>query len=216
MADGRRDPFGRDVVRMLLVFFTVAVVDLVALSLLTGELRLWFPMWLDPDWNTDPEAWVVYSQSYIAGIAFIPFVVYIVDRDFLGGGPAGLRAILWILTVGTLAFIGWWKGGLMVEHGKELEAAGWICLTAILFALVCAAEYLPARVARMGRRALLRGLMLGVSIFFLGMAVLDPLIQIAVQQTSWSIGLIIEVGFFVPAGLALLLLSRRLRSEARP
>ena len=87
MAEGRRDRFGRDVARMLLVFFTVAAIDVVALSLLTGELRLWFPMWLDPAWNTNPDAWVVYSQSYIAGIAFIPFVVYIVDRDFFGGGP---------------------------------------------------------------------------------------------------------------------------------
>ncbi len=216
MAEGRRDPFGRDVVRMLLVFFAVAVIDVVALSLLTGELRLWFPMWVDPEWATNPDAWVVYSQSYIAGIAFIPFVIYIVDRDFLGGGPAGLRAVLWILSLGTLAFIGWWKGGLMVAHGKELEAVGWICLTAILFALVCAAESLPARVARWSRRDLLRGLMLGVSIFFLGMAVLDPVIQIAVQNTDWSTGLIIEVGFFVPAGVALLLLSRRLKSQAGP
>ena len=216
MADGRPDPFGRDVARMLLVFFAVAVIDVVALSLLTGQLRLWFPMWLDPAWQTNPDAWVVYSQSYIAGIAFIPFVVYIVDRDFLGGGPAALRAILWIISVGTLAFIGWWKGGLMVEHGKELEAVGWICLTAILFALVCAAESLPERAARIGRRALLRGLMLGVAVFFLGMAVLDPVMQIAVQQTSWSTGLLIEVGFFVPAGLALLLLSRRLKSQVRP
>ena len=215
MAEGRRDRFGRDVARMLLVFFTVAAIDVVALSLLTGELRLWFPMWLDPAWNTNPDAWVVYSQSYIAGIAFIPFVVYIVDRDFFGGGPAALRAILWILSVGTLAFIGWWKGGLMVEHGKELEAVGWICLTAILFALVCAAESLPARVAQMGRLALLRALMLGVAVFFLVMAVLDPVMQVAVQQTSWSTGLLIEVGFFVPAGLALLLLSRRLKSRVR-
>ncbi len=215
MAEGRRDRFGRDVARMLLVFFTVAAIDVVALSLLTGELRLWFPMWLDPAWNTNPDAWVVYSQSYIAGIAFIPFVVYIVDRDFLGRGSVGLRAALWIVSLGTLGFIGWWKGGLMVEHGKELEAVGWICLTVILFALVCAAEFLPARVAQMGRLALLRGLMLGVAVFFLVMAVLDPVMQVAVQQTSWSTGLLIEVGFFVPAGLALLLLSRRLKSRVR-
>ena len=211
MTEAKRDPFARDVARILLVFLAVAVIDLVALSLFTGKLRLWFPMWLDPQWATNPDAWVVYSQSYISGIAFIPLVIYIVDRDFLGGGPAGLRAGLWVLSLGTLSFIGWWKGGLMIEHGKELEAAGWISLTALLFAVVWVAEALQAWVAQWGRRALLRGLVLGVSIFFLVMAVLDPVIQIGMHKTNWSTGLIIEVGFFVPAGVALFLLSRRLR-----
>jgi hypothetical protein len=39
-------------------------------------------------------------------------------------------------------------------------------------------------------------------------AVLDPLLQIGVQHLGWSSGLLIEVGFFVPAGLALLVVSR--------
>jgi hypothetical protein len=41
---------------MLLTFFTVIAVDLVAVSLLTHKLRLWFPVWLDAHWatRTDP------------------------------------------------------------------------------------------------------------------------------------------------------------------
>ena len=47
----------------------------------------------------------------------------------------------------------------------------------------------------------------GVAYFFLVIAVLDPLLQIGIQHLGWSRGLLIEVGFFVPVGLALLVLS---------
>ncbi len=208
------DPFARDVARMLIVFFAVLLIDLLVLSLFTGKLRFWFPVWLDPAWAENPRSWVIYSQSYMAGIAFIPFLVYILDRDFLAGRAAALRALVWTVSLGTLGFIGWWKGGLMVAHGKEFEAVGWITLTVLLFSLVRVAEVLPARVARLGRRELLRGLAFGVSCFFLFMAVLDPLMQIVVQGMAWSSGLIIEIGFFVPAGIGLLLLSQRLRLAA--
>jgi hypothetical protein len=156
----------------------------------------------------------VYSQSYFAGIFLIPFLARVVDRDFVAARGAGLRALLWTATIGVLGFVLWWKGGLMVEHDKHLEAAGWLALSAILWVAVSLAEALPARVARTSRRALLRGLARGVSIFFLGMAVLDPLVQIGVHGLDWSTGLIVEVGFFVPAGLALLLLSRWLGRDA--
>src|SRR6202047_4694720 len=51
---------------MLLTFFTVIAVDLVAVSLLTHKLRVWFPVWLDAHWATRTDPWVVYSQSYFA------------------------------------------------------------------------------------------------------------------------------------------------------
>jgi hypothetical protein len=35
-----------------------------------------------------------------------------------------------------------------------------------------------------------------------------PLLQIGVQHLGWSGGLLIEVGFFVPVGFALLAVSR--------
>src|ERR1700730_2279727 len=53
-------------------FFTVIAVDFVAVSLLTHKLRVWFPVWLDAHWATRPDPWVVYSQSYFAGIVSTP------------------------------------------------------------------------------------------------------------------------------------------------
>jgi hypothetical protein len=41
-----RDPFVWFVCKMLLTFFTVIAVDLVAVSLLTHKLRVWFPVHL--------------------------------------------------------------------------------------------------------------------------------------------------------------------------
>src|SRR5512143_1322491 len=99
------------VCKMLLTFFTVAAVDLVALSLLTQKLRVWFPVWFDAQWATREHPWVVYSQSYFAGIFFIPLLAYAVDRDLLksrvGGGA---RAGFWLVLVGAFAFILSWKG----------------------------------------------------------------------------------------------------------
>jgi hypothetical protein len=54
-------------------------------------------------------------------------------------------------------------------------------------------------------------LLFGVSLFFFVMSILDPLVQLGVQHLPWSSGLVIEVGFFIPAGLVLMRLSRRLR-----
>jgi hypothetical protein len=41
---------------------------------------------------------------------------------------------------------------------------------------------------------------------------MDPLVQLGVQRLPWSWGLTIEVGFFVPAAVVLMMLSRRLRT----
>ena len=75
--------FQRDLLRMILTLFAVGIIDLVVVSLLTAKLRFWMPVWLDPDWSTNPDTFVAYSQSYLAGIVFIPFLAYAVDRDFL-------------------------------------------------------------------------------------------------------------------------------------
>jgi hypothetical protein len=57
------DPFVSDLVRLLLTFFSVVVLDVVLISLITHRLRFWFPLWLDPDWASRRAPWVVYSQS---------------------------------------------------------------------------------------------------------------------------------------------------------
>jgi hypothetical protein len=62
----------------------------------------------------------------------------------------------------------------------------------------------------MTRARVLRLLLHGVAGFFLVMAVVDPVVQLGFQQLEWSAGLVVEVAFFVPAGLALLLLARRI------
>ncbi len=205
------DRFQRDVTRMLLTFFAVAAIDLVAVSLLTRRLRFWFPVWLDPAWESRPDPWVVYSQSYAAGILMIPLLLRSIDREFLAAAGRALRAVYWLVGLGAFAFIVWWKGNLMVEHHKGLEAVAWLLLTGMVWGLIRIAEELPEHIRGIGRRRFLAGVLLGVACFFLVMSVLDPLVQLEVQRVAWSTGLSIEVGFFVPAGVVLLWVARRLR-----
>lgn len=205
----RADPFALGLGRLLLTFFTVVLIDVVGLSLFTHQLRFWFPVWLDPEWASKPHGWVVYSQSYFAGIFLIPVLAVLVERHVL---PAGAKLPFRAIWIGAFAFILWWKGSLMVQHGKGWEAAAWLALTAMIWTLVGVAASLPERLARLSRRDLLRGLVTGVAAFFLCMAVIDPVVQLAVQRLEVSSGLLIEVGFFVPAGIALMLVARRLRA----
>ncbi len=203
--------FQRDIVRMLLTFFAVVAIDVVFLSVMQHRLRFWFPVWLDPHWAERRAPWVVYSQSYFAGIFMIPVLFRIIDRDFVAPRGISTRAALWGFAGALLAFVGWWKGGLMVQHHKHVEALGWLALTSMVWILIGLAESLPRRVAMMSRRQVLGTLMVGVSMFFLVMAALDPLVQIRVQHLGWSSGLIVEVGFFVPAGIACFTVGRRMR-----
>jgi hypothetical protein len=202
------------VCKMLLTFFSVAVVDLVALSLLTQKLRVWFPVWLDARWATRPDPWVVYSQSYFAGIFFIPLLAYAVDRDLMKSRVGmGARAAFWAALIAAFVFILSWKGELMVRFGKQWEAAAWLALTTTIWVALSVAERLPRWLEGMTPKRMSRLLARGVATFFLVMAVLDPLLQIGVQKLGWSSGLLVEVGFFVPAGLALLLISSKLRER---
>jgi hypothetical protein len=109
---------------MLLTFFTVIAVDLVAVSLLTHKLRVWFPVWLDAHWATRPDPWVVYSQSYFAGIFFIPVLSVSLDRHLLRGRPGWVRPVFWTVAIGAFLFILGWKGELVVRFGKQWEALG--------------------------------------------------------------------------------------------
>ncbi|MGE5819281.1 MAG: hypothetical protein ACM37Z_14760 [Deltaproteobacteria bacterium] len=206
------DPFVADITRMLLTFFSVVAIDVVVVSLMTHRLRFWFPLWLDPQWATRPAPWVVYSQSYFAGIFMIPLLCRLVDRDFLARGGTGARAAFWSVCFGVFAFVLWWKGSLMIEYRKHYEALGWAALTCMMWAIIRFAETLPERVRGMTRRRMLGSLLFGVSLFFLIMSITDPLVQLGVQHLTWSFGLAIEVGFFIPAGIILMTLSRRLRT----
>jgi hypothetical protein len=88
---------------MLLTFFTVIAVDLVAVSLLTHKLRVWFPVWLDAHWATRTDPWVVYSQSYFARIFFIPFLSVSLDRHLLRGRPGWIRPVFWTVDYRQIA-----------------------------------------------------------------------------------------------------------------
>ena len=204
--------FERFVSKMLLTFFTVVVIDLVALSLLTQRLRVWFPVWFDPEWATRERPWVVYSQSYFAGIFFIPLLAWAIDRDLLRGRAA--RGAFWAVLAATFAFVLAWKGELMLRFGKQWEAAAWLALTATIWTALAIAERVPRWLEGTTPRRLARGLARGVAAFFLVMAVVDPVLQIGVQKLAWSSGLLVEVGFFVPAGLALAFVSARLEPRA--
>ena len=206
------DPFVADITRLLLTFFSVVVIDVAVVSLITHRLRFWFPLWLDPQWATRPDPWVIYSQSYFAGIFMIPLLCRLIDRDFLAQAGARARAAFWSLCLGVFAFVLWWKGSLMLEYHKHHEALGWAALTGLMWAIIRCAGLLLARARGLSRRAMLRGLLAGVSLFFLGMSVVDPLVQLGVRRLAWSSGLAIEVGFFTVAGIVLLTVSRRFRA----
>jgi len=176
---GEADPFVVDSARLLFTFFSVVVIDVMVISLMTHRLRFWFPQWLDPQWATRRDPWVVYSQSYFAGIFMIPILCRLVDHHFLATAGAAWRAAFWSL-----------------------------CL--IVFARQTG--ILPECVRGLTRRQMLRGLLFGVSLFFLVMSIMDPVVQLGVQHLPWSAGLSIEVGFFIPTGIILMILSRRLRA----
>jgi hypothetical protein len=206
------DPFVADIIHLLLTFFSVVIIDVVIVSLITHRLRFWFPLWLDPQWGNRSDPWVVYSQSYFAGIFMIPLLCHLIDRDFLAKTRTGMRATFWSLCLAVFAFVLWWKGSLMLEHHKHYEALGWIALTGVLWTIIGFTEILPESVRRLTRRRMLGGLLFGVSIFFLVMSIMDPVIQLGVQHLTWSLGLAIEVAFFLPSGIVLIMLSRRLRT----
>ena len=209
------DPFVVDIARLLLTFFSVVILDVVAISLMTHRLRFWFPVWLDPQWTSRRDPWVVYSQSYFAGIFLIPVLCRVVDRDFLAKFGAATRTIFWSLCAIMFAFIIWWKGSLMLQYHKQYELLGWAALTGLMWMMFRRVEILPEQLRNLTRNQMLGGLLFGISLFFFIMSVLDPLVQLGFQGLPWSSGLAIEVGFFIPAGFALMMLSRRLRVRER-
>jgi hypothetical protein len=146
----------------------------------------------------------------MAGIVFIPLLAVEAVREFAPGMAASVRNAIVAGTMAVFTFIIWWKGGLMLQYHKEMEAVAWIVLTAVVWGLLRLGEELPARLARETPRGLASKLAWGVSTFFLVMAVLDPVLCVGVQGLPWSQGLLVEVGFFVPAGIALRVLARSL------
>ena len=218
MADAARaerievDPFVAEVTRLLLTFLFVIAIDAVMVSLITHRLRFWFPLWLDPLWATRADPWVIYSQSYFAGIFMIPILCRFIDRDFVARLGTGARAAFWSLCVIVFAFVMWWKGSLMLEYQKQYEMLGWAVLTGVIWTAIRLSGILPRWVRSVTRRQMLGGLLFAVALFFLVMSILDPLLQLGVQRLSWSSGLITELGFFIPAGVVLMIFSRRLRA----
>jgi len=88
---GEADPFVVDSARLLFTFFSVVVIDVMVISLMTHRLRFWFPQWLDPQWATRRDPWVVYSQSYFTSIFMIPILYRLVDHHFLATAGATWR-----------------------------------------------------------------------------------------------------------------------------
>ena len=207
------DVFQRRIAALVLTFLSVASLDLVVGSLITHRLRVWFPTWLNPHWDTDPASRVIYSQSYIAGICLIPVLLRAIDREFLLERPRWMRIAWWGGGLAVFALICAWKGELMVRHHKAQEAVGWVAATGLLWLVVGAAQRLSGWSAAVSRTRLLRGATRALAGFFLVMAVLDPLIQLGGHRLRWTWGLVIEVAFFIPAGIASLLFARQLGEQ---
>src|SRR5262245_62509105 len=123
--------FARAVARMVAAFLAVGFIDLVVCSLLTHKLRFWFPAWIDAQWDSRPDAWVTYSQSYLAGIVFIPVLAAEAVREFVPKVAVAARNVIIGGTVTVFAFIAWWKGTLMLHYHKEQEAVAWVVLTVV-------------------------------------------------------------------------------------
>ena len=140
----------------------------------------------------------------------IPVLCRLIDREFLASTGYGPRAGFWTLCLAVLVFILWWKGSLMLEYHKQYEALAWAVLTGAIWIISRSVDILPKRVHALTRSQMLRGLLFGMSLFFLVLSVVDPLLQMGVQRLSWSSSLAIELGFFIPAGIILMILSRRL------
>jgi hypothetical protein len=212
------DRFVSSVARLLVAFLSVSFIDLVVCSLITHKLRFWFPAWLDAHWDSNPDSWVTYSQSYAAGIVFFPVLAAEAMREFVPRTARVARITFIAGTIAVLAFIAWWKGGLMLQYHKGQEALAWIVLTAVTWGLIRFGEKLPALAARVSPRQLATRLAQVLAIFFLVMAVVDPVLCVGVQGLPWSMGLFVEMGFFVPAGVALLwaLASSRRPERAAP
>jgi hypothetical protein len=134
-------------------------------------------------------------------------------REFLPRTARAARITFIAGTIAVFAFIAWWKGGLMLQYHKGQEALAWIVLTAVTWGLIRLGEELPALAAQVSPRQLATKLAQCLAVFFLVMAVVDPVLTVGVQGLPWSEGLFIEMGFFVPAGLALLVLSSGWRPE---
>lgn len=200
MSDESLARFQRDVATMLLVFLCVAAVDLTVVALVMGKVRFWWPTWLDPNWATDPNTRVVYSQSYFAGILFVPYVVYLVQRDLLAQWSVARRVGLWLGGAGVLALLLWWKGSLTLQFGKQRELAAWALLTALLFGCVKAAQALP-RLGELRGAGFLRLTLTASAVVFLVMTAADPFIQLVVHRLSWSTGLTIELLAYGSGGL---------------
>ena len=205
--------FARSVVRLLAAFLAVSFIDLVVCSLLTHKLRFWFPAWIDARWDSRPDSWVTYSQSYMAGILFIPVLAAAVVREFIPKVAAGSRTAMVAGTLAVFAFIAWWKGGLMLKYHREGEAVAWVVLTAVSWGLIRLGEELPARIEHVSPRLLATWLARGVSVLILVMAVADPVLCVGVQGLPWSKGQWMEVGFLGPAGIALWIVARRLSTK---
>ncbi|HEY7167945.1 MAG TPA: hypothetical protein VIB79_25535 [Candidatus Binatia bacterium] len=205
------DPFVADVARMLLTFLSVAAIDIVVISFLSHRLRFWFPLWLDPYWNSHSDSWVVYSQSYFAGIFMLPLLCRVVDRDFVAAAGIRTRGIFWLLCLVVFGFVLSWKASLMLEYHKYKEVLGWAALTGVIWTILGRIQLLPTRFRGLTRRQMLKGLLFGISVFFLIMSILDPAVQLGFWHLPWSMGLAIEVGFSIPAGVVLMALSRRMR-----
>lgn len=207
------DTFQRSVMRLLLVFLSVATLDTVFLSVFTQQWRIWFPVWFDAGWAQREHPWVLYSQSYFAGIFMAPVLALALYREFLGRAAGWVRGLYAGLVLGIMAFLAWWKGGLMVEFGKQREAVGWAVLTALIYGVVTLAEKFGAMREAPSRRVLLQRLTMALSMFFLVIAVADPILQLGLQGLAYSSGLGIEMGVFFPAGFILAGVSWRLRAR---
>jgi hypothetical protein len=110
----------------------------------------------------------------------------------------------------VFAFVLWWKGSLMLQYHKHYEMLGWAALTFTVWTSLRISGVLPPWVRGLSRSRMLGALLFCVAVFFIAMSIVDPLVQLGVQRLPWSSGLAIEVGFFIPAGVVLMMFARRL------
>jgi MFS family permease len=201
--------FQRDVATMLVAFVAVAVVDLVGVAIVTDTIRFWWPLWLDPNWATDPNSKIVYSQSYFAGIFLAPYLLYLLQRDFLSHWSTGLKSAWWGGGAVVLALLVWWKGSLTLEFHKGRELLTWGLLTVVFFGLAKLAQVIPT--LRPGM--FLNFILTAAAAVFTFMTLADPVIQLGVHKLHWSWGLTIELIAYGSCAVLSILTLRHLKAN---
>ena len=180
--------------KIILAVIITFLIDLILVSFITGKIRLWFPQWFNPFWESS--SLVTYSQSYTVGIAFIPLFFYIIDKEMVK--TKRNRILNYLLMSIVLFLVCWWKGDLMLKYGKYIEDLIYIIVGFLLYFIL--SQILKRKVPRFVNSSFFYYyVFLGVGILLSFLAVVD--LAFAINFNNFIFGLYVELAALLPAGM---------------